>query len=70
MPGACCHNYDPGKCASEADANGESFAAYEDLLRERYGAGWIEWYERQQRTDRHGDGFTGWIEPRVMFAKR
>lgn len=47
---------------------------YESLVRElyvaRYGAGWLDWYEKQHAAAPAGHGFTGFIEPRVFFAKR
>jgi hypothetical protein len=57
--------------AHEVDELNPAWPGYEALLRELYvdvyGPGWLEWFE-QLRRDR-GSGFTGYIEPRVMFAK-
>lgn len=47
---------------------------YDSLVRElyvaEYGPRWIDWYERRKREPPSSAGFTGLIEPRVMFAKR
>ena len=60
--------------ANELDETNPDFAEYEGLMRELYvalyGPGWIDWYERQRRDTSAGAGFNGWIEPRIMFAKR
>ena len=57
--------------AHEVDESHPAWPDYEALLRElyvaEYGPGWLEWFE-QLKQDR-GSGFTGYIEPRVMFAK-
>jgi hypothetical protein len=59
--------------AQEAEEASDSWKEYEGLLRDlyvaQYGPGWTEWYEhlRQQPRDL---SFTGYIDPRVMFAKR
>lgn len=38
------------------------------LYTECYGDGWLAWFERRQAESAARD-FTGYIEPRVMFAK-
>ena len=57
--------------AYEVDESNQAWPDYEALLRElyvaEYGPGWLEWFE-QLRQDR-GSGYTGYIEPRAMFAK-
>jgi hypothetical protein len=57
--------------AHEVDESNPAWPDYEALLRElyvaEYGPGFLEWFERL-RQDR-GSGFTGYIEPRVLFAK-
>jgi hypothetical protein len=59
--------------AQEVDESDPAWPEYEALLRElyvaAYGTGWIEWYEELRRQPR-GSSFSGYIEPRVMFAKR
>jgi hypothetical protein len=59
--------------AQEVDEANPAWPEYEALLRElyvaEYGPGWIDWYEELREQPR-GSGFTGYIEPRVMFAKR
>ena len=35
----------------------------------QYGPGWIKFYEALQERTPPGEGFTGWIEPRKLFAK-
>jgi hypothetical protein len=46
---------------------------YDELTTElyvaQYGPRWIEWRDHQRRTEQPGSGFTGWIEPRRLFAK-
>jgi hypothetical protein len=57
--------------AYEVDESNPAWPDYEALLRQlyvaQYGTAWLEWFE-QLRQDR-GSGYTGYIEPRVMFAK-
>lgn len=57
--------------AHEVDDSHPLFADYENLMTElyvsKYGSGWLEWYERLKQSP--GRGFTGYVEPRVMFAK-
>lgn len=59
--------------AREVESGTAPEAQYDLLVRELYvavyGPGWIDWYERRRRED-PAVGFTGWIEPRRMFAKR
>lgn len=58
--------------AHELDSASEEFGEYESLIRElyvaRYGPGWIDWYD-QQHDGIGGAGFTGYIVPRLLFAK-
>lgn len=48
------------------------FREFDDLVTELYvgqfGPGWIKWREHLQAQ--HGPGYTAWIEPRALFAKR
>lgn len=47
----------------------EGFSALaRDLYVQIYGAGWLEWFE-VTRAESVGRDFTGYIEPRAMFAK-
>ena len=59
--------------AHEVDDADPRWPEYEAAMRElyvaQYGVGWIDWYE-QMREHTTGQGFTGYIEPRVLFAKR
>ena len=49
---------------------------FEDVVKEvyvaQYGPGWLTFYEQQRKAnlDAGLEGFGGYIEPRVMFAKR
>jgi hypothetical protein len=58
--------------AREADMETPEAAEFRALAEElyvaQYGPAWVKWAEHRERT--HGPGFTGWIEPRVLFAKR
>jgi hypothetical protein len=59
--------------AQPADEASDAWKEYEGLLRDlyvaQYGPGWTEWYERLRQQPR-GSSFSGYIEPRAMFAKR
>jgi len=59
--------------AREIDESDELWTGYESLIADlyiaMYGRDWINWYE-QQRGNQLPKGFTGYIEPRAMFAKR
>lgn len=58
--------------AREVDESSESWGEYETLLRDlyvaQYGPDWISWY-KDLRIQSRGLAFTGYIEPRVIFAK-
>jgi hypothetical protein len=49
-------------------AAAEFRALAQELYVAQYGPAWVKWAEHRERT--HGPGYTGWIEPRVLFAKR
>jgi hypothetical protein len=59
--------------AREVDDDHPSWREYEAVFRElyvaQYGPAWLEWYQ-QLRQQPRGASFSGYIEPRVMFAKR
>jgi len=59
--------------AVEVTGTGDRSRGYESLVRDlyaaEYGPAWIDWYEQQKSAAPDGDGFTGFIEPRVFFAK-
>ena len=59
--------------AKDADEASNTWNEYEALMRDlyvaQYGPGWLDWYE-QLRQDGRATSFTGYIEPRLMFAKR
>jgi hypothetical protein len=59
--------------ATEVDEASDLLRDYEAVLRDlyvaQYGAGWSDSYE-ELRRQRRGSSFTGYIEPRRMFAKR
>ena len=57
------------RAVDESSEVGEQFGVLtRELYVAQYGPGWIHWHEHRRRTV--GPGFSGWIEPRVMFAKR
>jgi hypothetical protein len=41
----------------------------DDLYTARYGPAWRDWRDAQRRAQK-ADGFIGYLEPRVLFAKR
>jgi hypothetical protein len=59
--------------AHAVDESSGLWKEYESVLRDlyvaEYGPGWVDWWEQLRRQPR-GSSFTGYIEPRVMFAKR
>lgn len=59
--------------AVEVTGTDELSRGYESLVRDlyvaAYGPGWIDWYEQQKAGTSEDDGFTGFVEPRVFFAK-
>lgn len=61
--------------AREATPGGPEIEEFEALTTElyvaRYGPAFLEWQARQRaEAAASGEGFTGWIEPRRLFAKR
>ena len=54
--------------AREVDHVEDLDALVKELYVAQYGPGWVDWHDEYRRE--HGPGFKGWIEPRVMFAKR
>ena len=51
-------------------AKEESYTAFvRDCYVAQYGPQWIQWHEALQARTAPGEDFTGWIEPRRLFAK-
>ncbi len=55
--------------ADDSEAAKEFLEVARELYVAMYGPGWITFHEQRTREAR-GRDFSGWIEPRVMFAKR
>ncbi len=55
--------------SDDSEAAKEFLEVARELYIAMYGQGWITFHEQRKR-DAKGRDFTGWIEPRVMFAKR
>ncbi|MGH2760400.1 MAG: hypothetical protein ACRDKJ_12685 [Actinomycetota bacterium] len=53
----------------DSDAAKELLEVARELYVALYGPGWITFHEQRKRENR-GRDWSGWIEPRVMFAKR
>jgi len=53
----------------DSDAAKEFLEVARELYVAMYGPGWITFHEQRRRENR-GRDWSGWIEPRVMFAKR
>jgi hypothetical protein len=48
----------------------EAYTAFvRDCYIAQYGPQWIQWHEALQAKTPPGGGFTGWIEPRRIYAK-
>jgi len=55
--------------ADESAAAQEFLEVVKELYVALYGPGWITFHEQRKRDHSEAD-WSGWIEPRVMFAKR
>lgn len=55
--------------SDESKAAKELLEVVTELYVAIYGPGWIKFREQRKRESKGGD-FSGWIEPRAMFAKR
>jgi hypothetical protein len=53
----------------ESDAAREVLEVARELYVAMYGPGWITFHE-QRKLEKRGRDWSGWVEPRVMFAKR
>jgi uncharacterized pyridoxamine 5'-phosphate oxidase family protein len=62
-----------GVAVPVADDSAEGLE-FEDICKElyvkQYGPGWLTFYEEVKKQNAGRPGFAGYIEPRVMFAKR
>ena len=58
------------QAVDESSALGAEYSAYvKDCYVAQYGEVWLAWHEHLKSATPPGEGFTGWIEPRKIFAK-